>query len=346
MTSTAPDSGTAEGPIRAPELDGGEWIQGGPVTISNRRSPVIVDFWDYTCLNCLRTLPYLAAWHRRYAEYGLTIVGVHTPEFSFARNTDHLRRAIASFDVPYPVLSDPDYRVWEAYGNRFWPTKYFIDGQGLLRAQHSGEGAYGEAEQLIQSLLRESGVTAELPPVMEPVRPEDAPGAVCYRTTPEVYAGYQRGLIGNAGPVVPDHPHRYTDPGKHVEGVLYLEGDWIVGGESLARPFGAQGPSRISLAYMAADVNIVLHPPVTGGPGRLRVLLDGSPITEAQAGDDVRDGEAIIDTPRMYQLVRAADVDRHELVLETTSDGLAVYALTFTSCVAMPGDAAPAGATS
>jgi len=326
-------------PVRAPEFEGGEWLQGGPVVIRDSGGPVIVDFWDYTCVNCLRTLPYLAEWHRRYARHGLTIVGVHTPEFSFARNAGHLRRAIETLDIPYPVISDPGYRIWEAYTNRYWPTKYFVDARGFLRAHHSGEGAYGESEQFIQALLSEGGVTAEFPPLLAPLRPEDAPGAVCYRVTPELYCGYQRGVIGNTGTLAADSPHRYTDPGKHVEGALYLNGDWIVGGESLARPFGAQGPSRASLAYMAADVNVVLHPPVTGGPGRLRVLLDGAPVNAAQAGEDVRDGVATIDTPRMYQLVRDTEVDRHELVLETESDGMAAYAFTFTSCVA-PGEGA------
>ena len=122
-------SGPAQPPpvVNAPELEGGEWLQGGPVAVRARDKPLLVDFWDYTCLNCLRTLPYLAEWHRRYAPHGLEIVGVHTPEFDFARNPEHVRAAIADLDLPYPVVLDARHAIWQAYANRFWPAKYFVD---------------------------------------------------------------------------------------------------------------------------------------------------------------------------------------------------------------------------
>ena len=325
----------------APSLEGGEWLQGGPVDVRGLGGPLLVDFWDYTCLNCLRTLPYLAEWHRRYEQHGLTVVGVHTPEFDFARNPDRVREAIADLGVPYPVVLDSQFEIWRAYQNRFWPSKYFVDREGKVRAQHAGEGAYGESEQVIQALLREQeGFEAELPDLMAPLRPEDAQGAVCYRVTPELYCGYQRGVLGNPGGPQPDRPHPYADPGKHVEGALYLDGHWMVSGENAARPFGAQGPSRMTLTYMAADVNLVLHPPIMGGVGEARVLLDGAPASGDAAGEDVEGGALRIDKPRMYRLVRGIDVERHTLTVETESDGLAAFAFTFTSCVAPP----PAGA--
>lgn len=333
------------GPVRAPELEGGQWIQGGPLPIRDRGQPLLIDFWDYTCVNCVRTLPYLAEWHRRYAEHGLTIIGVHTPEFTFGRNPDHVRAAIKGFDIPYPVVLDADYQIWQAYSNQYWPAKYFVDGQGMIRAQHYGEGAYAESEQTLQMMLREQpDFTAELPAVMTPLRPEDTPGAVCYRVTPELYCGYRRGTVGNIGTMVPDQPHGYTDPGKHMEGVIYLDGDWILGAESLARPFGARGTSRAQFSYLAAELNLVAHPPVSGGAGVLRVLLDGQPLAGAAAGEDVADGVVTIDRPRMYRLVAGADVERHELTLETDSDGLTSFAFTFLSCVAPPpGEAAATG---
>ena len=325
----------------APSLEGGEWLQGGPVDVRGLGGPLLVDFWDYTCLNCLRTLPYLAEWHRRYEQHGLTVVGVHTPEFDFARNPERVREAIADLGVPYPVVLDSQFEIWRAYQNRFWPSKYFVDREGKVRAQHAGEGAYGESEQVIQALLREQeGFEAELPDLMAPLRPEDAQGAVCYRVTPELYCGYQRGVLGNPGGPQPDRPHPYADPGKHVEGALYLDGHWMVSGENAARPFGAQGPSRMTLTYMAADVNLVLHPPIMGGVGEARVLLDGEPASGDAAGEDVEGGALRIDKPRMYRLVRGIDVERHTLTVETESDGLAAFAFTFTSCVAPP----PAGA--
>ena len=331
------------GPVRAPELEGGEWLQGGPVPIRGRGKPVLVDFWDYTCVNCLRTLPYLKEWHRRYEALGLTIVGVHTPEFSFARNAEHVRAAISYLELPYPIVSDPSGAIWQAFANRYWPAKYFVDARGYIRASHFGEGGYLESELAIQTLLQEQegfDAATRFPEAMAPVRAEDAPGAVCFRVTPELYCGYQRGLIGNVVDMQPDRPAQYVDPGRHVEGMIYLDGEWLLGGETLARPFGAARgrPSRLHLAYMAADVNLVLHPPLAGGSGVLRVLLDGAPVDEAHAGDDVRAGAVAVDVPRMYSLVKDGDVQRHDLVLETESDGLAAFAFTFTSCVAPRAD--------
>jgi thiol-disulfide isomerase/thioredoxin len=122
------------GPVHAPELAGGEWLQGGPVPVRGSGQPVLIDFWDYTCVNCLRTLPYLKEWHRRYKALGLTVVGVHTPEFSFARNAEHVRAAIAHLELPYPVVLDANGAIWQAYANRYWPAKYFIDARGYTAA--------------------------------------------------------------------------------------------------------------------------------------------------------------------------------------------------------------------
>ena len=324
------------GPVYAPELEGGEWLQGDPVAIRGSGKPVLIDFWDYTCVNCLRTLPYVAEWHRRYAERGLQIVGVHTPEFSFAKNPEHVRRAIAAQAIEYPVVLDADLKIWQAYANRYWPAKYFINVEGKIQARHYGEGSYAESEQLIQALLsQQEGFDAALPAVMEPVREEDATGAVCYRVTPELYCGLARGNIGNISNVTPDQPATYVDPGKHLEGTLYFEGDWILQAESAARPYGAKQTSRMHLDYMAADLNLVLHPPITGETAELRVLLDGAPVS-ATAGSDVSDGAVRVDVPRMYNLVADGDVERHSLTLETDADGLAAFAFTFTSCVAPP----------
>ncbi len=326
----------ARTPVYAPELEGGEWLQGGPVAIRGSGRPVLVDFWDYTCVNCLRTLPYVSEWHRRYAEHGLQVVGVHTPEFSFARNPDHVRRAIESLGIEHPVVLDAEFKIWQAYANRFWPAKYFVDVSGRLRAHHSGEGDYRQSEEALQLLIREQeGFSANLPELMEAVRPEDESGAVCYRVTPELYCGLARGSIGNILNIAPDQPSTYTDPGKHVQGMLYYEGDWILTGESAARPYGARRPSRVHLEYVAADVNLVLHPPLTGEVATVRVLVDGE-APGPLAGEDVADGVVRVDSPRMYRLVRNGDVEQRTLTLESESDGVAAFAFTFTSCVAQP----------
>jgi thiol-disulfide isomerase/thioredoxin len=324
------------GPVYAPELEGGAWLQGDPVAIRGSGKPILIDFWDYTCVNCLRTLPYVKEWHRKYAELGLMVVGVHTPEFSFAKKPEHVRRAIASLGIEYPVVLDADFKIWQAYTNRYWPAKYFIDVSGKLRAHHTGEGGYNESEQALQALISEQeGFTGPLPELMEAVRPEDETGAVCYRVTPELYCGLGRGNIGNIMNIAPDQPSTYTDPGKHVQGMLYYEGDWILQTENAARPYGARRTSRMHLDYMGADLNLVLHPPITGETGILRVLIDGEPVG-AIAGEDVQDGVVSIDSPRMYSLIRNNEVEQHTLTLETESDGLAAFAFTFTSCVAPP----------
>lgn len=328
------------GPVRAPELPPNvTWLQGGPLRLAELRGrPVLIDFWDYTCINCLRTLPYVKEWHRRYSGLGLTVVGVHAPEFSFAHNSEHVRRAIAEQGIEYPVALDNDYAIWQAYANRYWPAKYLIDREGYLRYYHFGEGGYGETEQTIQSLLREAFPEILLPGLMEPLREEDEPGAVCYRVTPELYLGYERGRIGNTAGIAPDRPATYRDIGKHAEGYYYLEGDWLLSGESVARPVGAQGPSRLQVKYLAKEVNLVMHPPLAGGEAHVELLQDGATLPAEDAGADVRlfEGRAVVvvDTPRMYRLINNREIDTHELTLMTTSDGVALYAFTFVSCVA------------
>lgn len=328
-----------QGPVHAPEFPPSvAWLQGGPLTMAGLHGrPVLVDFWDYTCLNCLRTLPYVKEWHRRYGSLGLTIVGVHAPEFSFAREQGNVMRAVREHGIEYPVVLDNDYAIWQAYANRYWPAKYLIDGNGYLRGYHHGEGAYREIEEALQALLRESFPQILLPGLMEPVRDEDAPGAVCYRVTPEIYCGYARGAYGNVKDLQLDKASKYSDPGMHTDAFLYLDGDWLLAGEYLARPAGASGESRLTLPYMSKDVNLVIHPPTYGGAATISLTQDGAPLAPEDAGEDVVAGEhtaiVTIEAPRMYRLVANREIGRHELTLTTTSDGVALYAFTFTSCV-------------
>ncbi|MCH8994238.1 MAG: redoxin domain-containing protein [Chloroflexi bacterium] len=340
-----------QGLVRAPEFPAGvTWLQGGPLKLTDLRGrPVLIDFWDYTCVNCLRTLPYVKEWHQRYKDHGLTIVGVHAPEFSFAHNGDHVRRAVAEQGLEYAIALDNDYAIWQAYANRYWPAEYLVDREGNLRYNHFGEGGYRETEGAIQTLLREAAPDVVLPDLMDPVRETDAAGAACYRVTPELYLGYERGRIGNTAGIVPDKPAAYTDLGKHAEGYFFLEGDWMLVAESVARPVGASGESRLHVRYMAKEVNLVMMPPLAGGDARLELLQDPSPgsgqapvpLAAEDAGEDVRieDGRAFVtlDTPRMYRLVNNREIDTHELTLVTSNDGVALYAFTFVSCL-VPGE--------
>lgn len=317
--------------IYAPELEGGQWLQGGPVRLRTLRGKavVLVDFWDYTCVNCIRTLPYVAEWHRRYAQAGLLIVGVHAPEFQFARERAHVEAAITDFGLRYPVVLDNGYEIWRAYSNRYWPAKYLIDSQGRIRYVHFGEGSYDETETQIQRLLSELAPGVELPALMEPIRDSDKPGAVCYRVTPELYLGHARGQFGNPEGTTRDATAEYRDPGHHAESLVYLGGRWSVSAEfARAEAAGAS----IAVRYTAKDVNLVLSPPPGGALRAELVVQEGE-----RAGKDVEaaNGGALLVTvnrPRIYNLVANDAVSSGSLRLRALEGGLCAYAFTFVSC--------------
>ncbi len=346
--------------VRAPDLQG-EWLNTDqPLTRADLRGrPVLVDFWDYTCVNCLRTLPYLRAWHRRYSPHGLVTIGVHAPEFAFGRLASQVQRAIHDHGVEYPVVLDNEYRIWDAYTVRAWPTKILIDPDGYLRYRVQGEGAYPSTEAAIHELLRLDDPEQGLPPVMEPLRMEDTPGAVCFRPTPELYAGHQRGglfsgSLGNPEGYAIDGPlfYRYPPPERWSEGRFYLDGVWRAWPEAFA--FAGDTSGRVMVPYSAAGVNAVLSPSVdpvetilglgaVGVPAVVEVRQDGYPLGRGIAGDDVLvsdDGRTIVivDRPKMVELVRNATFEPHELELIFTARGQALYTFTFTSCVAGPGE--------
>jgi thiol-disulfide isomerase/thioredoxin len=316
--------------IFAPEPVGGEWLQGGPVSLNALRGKgvVLVDFWDYTCVNCIRTLPYVVQWHQRYAKDGLTVIGVHAPEFNFARQSEFVLQAVKDFHIEYPVVLDNSYVIWRAYSNRLWPAKYLVDGAGRIRYYHYGEGGYRETEVLIQSLLAELNPSLRLPLPMDPMRDTDRAGAVCHRVTPELYLGHQRGQFGNPQGVTPGQPGEYRDPGVRMEGMVYLGGKWLIGDESAE---AAAENASIAIRYTAKEVNLVMAPPAEG-PVRVEMAFEG----DQQPGQDIRseNGRAVIvvDRPRMYNLVANDDVRSGGLKLTAVGKGLSAYAFTFTSC--------------
>ncbi|HYN89909.1 MAG TPA: redoxin domain-containing protein [Ardenticatenaceae bacterium] len=324
--------------IRAPEFSQGTWLNSKPLRIGDlvRRGPVLVDFWDYTCVNCLRTLPYLLEWHERYSRDGLTIVGVHAPEFGFAHDPAVVAEAAARLGIEYPILLDNNFALWSAYGNRAWPSKYLVDTQRIIRYSRVGEGRYGETERAIQTLLREQQPELELPEPLEPLRSTDVPGAVCYPTTPELHAGYAHGRLGNTEGWFESGPGRYaqTSPAQRVEGHLYFEGGWQTFTEYSR---AADEDSSVCVPYRAAEINAVLRAP-TGLAVRVYLLQDGQPLDFDQIGEDVvKDSELgtylTVAQPRMYNLVINPDFGDHTLCLHTTEAGLEVYSFTFVSCV-------------
>jgi thiol-disulfide isomerase/thioredoxin len=323
--------------VHAPEL-GPAWINSHPLSMHQLRGrAVLIDFWDYTCVNCIRTLPYLIEWHRRYKDKGLQIIGVHSPEFYFAQVGELVQMAVRDFGIEYPVVLDNDYSIWQAYANRYWPSKYLIDQEGYLRYATFGEGAYGETESAIQAVLREANPDVELPPLLAPLRPMDVPGAMafCARPTPELYLGHKRGKLANAEGFAEDEVHEYAYGAAPQEDLVELSGKW----ESRPDCIDVRGePSRLRVAYRAAEVNLVMAASVDAPVARLDITENGRPLVPDARGRDVlvdEEGRTYlrIDIPRMYSLVSHSRFTEATLELESSSPGLQMFAFTFVSCL-------------
>ena len=298
---------------------------------------MLIDFWDYTCVNCIRTLPYVQAWHERYADKDLVVIGVHTPEFTFAQYESNVERGVREFGLTYPIVIDSNYELWKAFANKYWPAKYLIDKEGYIRGAHFGEGAYDETEQIIQELLREINPQAELPAIMEPLRETDFPEAVCFRPTPELYLGYRRGRIGNQSGFHEDGPAEYRISGEPEENFFYVQGTWTSTAEYLE---STSADGKIVLPYSAGGVNLVMASR-TQQPIQVLLQQDGRPLSKANATAETKfssDGSSYItvDRPRMYALVENHNFEAHMLELVPQSEGVAMYAFTFTTCVEKP----------
>jgi cytochrome c biogenesis protein CcdA/thiol-disulfide isomerase/thioredoxin len=306
----------------APEFTGNDrWFNtraDGPLSLDGLRGRVVlIDFWTYTCINCIRTLPYLRAWDRRYRDSGLTIVGVHTPEFAFEREADNVREAIAANRLRYPVAQDNEYATWSAWGNQYWPAKYLIDARGRVRYAHFGEGAYEETEAAIRALLAEAGRDRLGPPAEARVETAD-PELV----TPETYLGHERAEGFVPGPPRPGYGV-YDAPGELRPVSFALSGAWYVSQESAT----AVRDARIEARVTARKVFLVLSSK-GGRPRDVRVLLDGRPVGEAEAGEDASGGRVTVREERLYRLVSLPRVEDRRLTLRVPA-GVTGYAFTF-----------------
>lgn len=321
----------------APEFPLTGWLNTEhPLRLSTLRGQVVlIDLWDYTCVNCLRTLPYVKAWRERYLPFGLVVVGVHTPSFAFGREQQQVELAVHELDIRYPVLLDNEFTLWRALDNRVWPARCLIDQHGYIRYYDYGEGGYVEFERAIQRLLREIDPATALPPVMQPLRIEDHPDATYQRPTPELHGGLAQGALGNPEGYAGYLPMIYRMPRRRVEGAFYVAGAWQAGDEYLAYQGTSEG--IIQLAYEAAEVNAVLSPhhetierilnPTTVS---IEIWQDDKPLDATRLGQDAtEDGRVIIHRPRMYNLVRNPNFERHELTLRVRARGLALYAFSF-----------------
>ena len=322
--------------INAPELFGNYWINSEPVSIRNN-VVTLIDFWDYSCVNCLRALPYLIEWQSKYTELGLSVIGIHTPEFEFGKSVDEVRKAVEHFKITYPVILDNDANMWNAYNVRKWPTRFLVDKDGYIRFIQHGEGDYLEFERALQQLLVEAGYHGEMPQLTEPMRDEDKPGVVCYRPTSELYLGYLRGALGNTEGYNPESTLEYVDPGIYIPERFYAKGKWKNERQCL-RFDGDEGEEgAILLPYQAREVNAVMGSR-DGSTCEVILQQDSNALLKEVLGEDaVKLSNSItsvfVNFPRMYQLVQNQEFGSHLLKLTTTNPNLEIYSFTFTAGV-------------
>jgi cytochrome c biogenesis protein CcdA/thiol-disulfide isomerase/thioredoxin len=314
-----------------PALDGAvQWLNSPPLTAQALKGKVVlVDFWTYSCINCLRTLPYVKAWAEKYRDQGLVVIGVHAPEFAFERNVGNVTKAMKDLGINYPVAIDNDYKIWRAFNNEYWPAHYFADAQGRIRYHHFGEGDYAESERVIQQLLREAGAAkvadglidasaegVQLAPDMNEVQ------------SPETYVGYQRSehFVPETS-LVPDKSTNYNPPSQLALNDWSLGGQWTVGSE---RAISSAPASRIVYRFHARDLHLVLGPATDGKPVRFKVLIDGKAPGDAHGTDVAPDGSGSVTEQRLYQLVRQpGGVTDRTFSIEFLDPGVSAYAFTF-----------------
>lgn len=336
MMMMSANSGGEEAPIiegLLPEFDGAvSWLNSEPLNISALRGKVVlVDFWTYSCINCLRTLPYLKTWHEKYKDAGLVIIGVHTPEFAFEKSADNVKKAVADLDITYPVAVDSNYKIWNAFKNQYWPAHYFVDRLGRIRHHHFGEGEYETSEDMIRKLLSENGgaTLAAKDTASEAHKPEahgvEVPGSSDVQS-PETYIGYARAenFVANRS-FLKDKSADYKSPARLSLNQWSLNGNWVVEKE---RAISKSANGRVSYRFKARDLHLVL-----GGENiPFVVKIDGHAPEKNHGVDTDESGQGRIEGHRLYQLIRQQEgeaKDDHVFEIEFLKPGAEVYAFTF-----------------
>ena len=307
------------------------WLNSPPLTPQSLRGKVVmVDFWTYSCINCLRALPYVESWYEKYKDHGLVVIGVHAPEFAFEKDPNNVRRAVTDLKITYPVALDNDYAIWQAFNNQYWPAHYFIDATGRIRAHHFGEGNYDESEQIIRTLLTEAGQSNLPPPGMGQTKAVgvQAPPDEAHDQSPETYVGYRRAdNFASPGGFTQDQTHLYAAPAALKLNQWALAGSWNVDPEKAV--LGASG-GKIEFRFYARDLHLVLGPRSDGKPVHFRVTLDGAAPGANHGADTDSSGAGIIDGQRLYQLIRqSGDVGEHVFSIEFLDPGVQAYSFTF-----------------
>jgi len=309
----------------APELRGiAGYLNTDPnISIAGLKGKVVlVDFWTYTCINCIRTLPYLKGWHETYEDDGLVIIGVHTPEFTFEREYDNVKAAVDKNEISYAVVQDNDYRTWRAYENRYWPRKYLIDIDGFIRYDHIGEGGYAQTEDVIQDLLKERMERLGRAATIEDAKVSDTVDVTFGQiNTPEIYFGYKfaRGNFGNVEGYKPGKVVHYVLPDDRKENKAYIEGDWRNDEDGMEL---ISERAKIILEYDAKVVNIVAG---SENGTEIEILVDGKPVSSV----DVVDGLLTVQEHKLYNVVDGETYGKHVLEIIVKEPGFQIFTFTF-----------------
>jgi thiol-disulfide isomerase/thioredoxin len=330
MTQTADDGENLPVEGTLPSLSGAvEWLNSPPLTPQELKGKVVlVDFWTYSCINCLRTLPYVRAWSEKYKDQGFVVIGVHAPEFAFEKNIDNVKQAITSLKIDYPVAIDNNYAIWRSFNNEFWPADYFIDADGRVRHHAFGECDYQKSEQVIQELLRQAGRT-DVPTGFVSVSGTGVEAAADMSDidSPETYIGYDRSQnFISPGGEVQDVPSDYTTavPGLNE---WALSGDWTVNGQQAVLNEAGGG---ITYRFHARDLHLVLGTPPGRKPVRFRVTIDGKVPGTNHGTDDGPDGQGVVTGQRLYQLIRqTGSITDHTFAVQFLEPGVQAYSFTF-----------------
>lgn len=306
------------------------WINSKPLTARDLKGKVVlVDFWDYSCINCIRAIPYIRAWADKYRDSGFVVIGVHTPEFDVEKQMPNVERAVKRFDITYPVALDSDYKIWKAFHNQYWPAHYFIDATGKVRYEHFGEGDYDQSERWIQTLLKE--VKAKpMPSSIVNVHGEGAEAAANVNDvrSPETYIGYARAEdFGSQGGIKRDTEHDYVEPSHLRLNQWGLAGRWS-DHQQAAVLISAGG--QIAIRFHARDLHLVMGPGAAGEHIRFRVTIDGKAPGENHGIDTDSQGNGVVRDDRLYQLIRQkGPITDRTFVIEFLDPGVEAFSFTF-----------------
>lgn len=314
-----------------PDLSGAvKWLNSAPLTAGQLKGKVVlVDFWTYSCINCLRSLPYVNAWAKKYQDQGLVVIGVHAPEFAFERDVNNVSKAVHDLGINYPVALDNDYAIWRGFNNQYWPAHYFVDAKGQIRYHHFGEGDYAHSEQVIQQLLSEAGnknVSKDV--VVADAQGIQASADSAEMNSPETYLGYDRAEnFASPGNQMSDKAHTYDAPKQPTLNQWGLDGQWTAKPEQVILE---QAHGRIVYRFHARDLHLVLGPGADGKPVRFKVSIDGAEPGQNHGTDISADGSGTVTAQRLYQLVRqTGPVTDHTFSIEFMDPGVQAYAFTF-----------------